>query len=597
MNRIILVVKHDYRYSVEYINSFKGSDQVIVYDETTPKFTEPAYYLCVRRVPFKLIPEGSKIGFVNTEQLTVPSKMEEYKTFALDNVEVFDFSLHNIELSGKGTHLPYLENVEETAFLKKCLEVPKKFNIGCIGSPSQYRSEKLKALIGLGLSVDFISDTFGEERDKRIGQCSVLLNLHYGPEFMIYEAVRCERLRFAGMKIVSLPCCDIPADIIVSDDLVSTFKGLFPDARSVTLGLCMIVKDESHIIHEALEATLPLIDTFSIVDTGSSDNTIQIVRDFYAKHGIEGTVHERPWKGFGESRTEALATCTGKMDYILMMDADDLMTFPPNTKEFLKRALNETKPNAGNVQIRRGANNSLEYHRTQIFKADDGWRYVGVLHEYPTNDKPNNRILKLPDDIIMIGRTMGNRSKMVDGPEKYRRDAATLLKALETEPENDRYVFYLAQSYRDACMNDEAVKWYKKRFEMGKWQEEMFVSAYNISKLLHDKEWAWKAHETCPHRSESLVNYITGCRMKGMWSQELFAMASYAASIPKPAQDCLFVEADIYRWRALDELGNVAAYTGHKEASKAAFIKLLHENQYPPSEKTRLENNLKACLN
>jgi len=597
MNRIILVSKQEYRYSVEYINSFKGDDLVIVYDNTTPKFTELAYYLCVRRVPFNLLPEGCKIGFVNTEQLTVPSKMEEYKKFALDNVDVFDFSLRNIEIAGKGTHLPYVENAEETVFLKNCLDVPKKFNIGCIGSPSEFRVEKLNSLISLGFTVDFINDTFGEERDKRIGQCSVLLNLHYEPEFTIYEAIRCERLRFAGMKIVSLPCSDVPSDIIVSDDLAATFKELFPEVRKVTLGLCMIVKDESHIIHEALEATLPLIDTYSIVDTGSSDNTTQIIKDFYAKHGIEGTVHEKPWKGFGESRTEALRTCDGKMDYILMMDADDLMVFPSNTKEIIIRALTELKPNAANVQIRRGANNSLEYHRTQIFKANDNWRYVGVLHEYPTNDKSDNRILRLPNEIIMIGRTMGNRSKIAEGQEKYRNDAATLLEALEKEPDNDRYVFYLAQSYRDAGMIPEAVHWYKKRFQMGKWQEEMYVSAYNISKLLHDKEWAWKAHEVCPHRSESLVSYIAVCRMKGMWSQELYAMAVYAATIPKPAQDCLFIEADVYNWRALDELGTVAAYTGHKEASKAAFIKLLHEKQYPSSEKSRLENNLKACLN
>ena len=119
------------------------------------------------------------------------------------------------------------------------------------------------------------------------------------------------------------------------------------------IGLCMIVKDEEHIIHESLAATLPLIDTYSIVDTGSSDNTIKIIKAFYKKHKISGTVHEKPWKGFGESRSEALKTCDGNMDYILMMDADDLMTFPQNSKEFLKKVLTEHKPNACNLEIRR----------------------------------------------------------------------------------------------------------------------------------------------------------------------------------------------------------------------------------------------------
>jgi glycosyltransferase involved in cell wall biosynthesis len=362
-----------------------------------------------------------------------------------------------------------------------------------------------------------------------------------------------------------------------------------------TIGLCMIVKDESHIIHEALQSTLALIDTYSIVDTGSSDNTIEIIKDFYKKHNITGEVHERSWKGFGESRTEALRTCDGKMDYILMMDADDLMVFPPQAKETLVKVLDDVRPNACNIEIRRGLNNSLEYHRTQIFKANDDWKYVGVLHEYPTNGKPC-KFVKLPKDIFMVGRTIGNRTKIAPGIEKYKKDAEILLAELEKEPENDRYVFYLAQSYRDAGMTDEAVKWYKKRFEMGKWKEEMFVSAYNISKLLHDKDWAWKAHEICPYRTESLVTYATQCRVKNMWSQEVFAMLVYAATISKPTQDCLFIESDVYLWRVFDELAIYAAFTGHKEICKQTCIRLLHERQYPASEKQRIENNLKACF-
>jgi len=595
MNRIILVQQSDYEYMVEYVNTFKGSDTIFVYDVNTPKFTEIAYYLCVRRVPFSLLPEGCKIGFVNTEQLSVASKMEEYNTYVKDNVEVFDYSLHNIKLSKKGVHLPYRENPEETAFLKKCLDVPKKFNICCIGGYSEFRMKKLKMLTDSGFTVKFITNTFGQERDRQIGECSVLLNLHYQEEFKVYESIRCERLRFAGMKVVTEPCADTPSDVIITEDIVSTIKELIQTAGSLKIGLCMIVKDESHIIHEVLESTLALIDTFSIVDTGSSDNTIQIIKDFYAKHGVSGEVHEKEWKGFGESRSEALRTCDGKMDYILMIDADDLMVFPPNSKTELKKILNELKPNACNVEIRRGENNCLEYHRTQIFKANDNWKYVGVLHEYPTNGK-QNRFVKLPDNIYMIGRTMGNRSKIAEGTEKYKKDAETLLAEVKKDPDNDRNIFYLAQSYRDAGMLDEAVEWYKKRFEMGRWREEMYVSAYNISRLLHSKEWAWKAHEVCPHRIESLVTYATQCRMKEMWSNEVFSMLTYASSIPKPTQECLFIEADIYLWRVFDELAISGAFTGRKDVCKQMCIKLLHDQKFPSFQKQRIENNLKACL-
>jgi len=357
------------------------------------------------------------------------------------------------------------------------------------------------------------------------------------------------------------------------------------------IGLCMIVKDESHIISEVLTATLPVIDTYCILDTGSTDNTIQIIKDFYSTAGIEGEVIQSDWKGFGASRSEALKLCDGKMDYILMIDADDLMVFPPNCKEFLYKTLEEHKPNACIVQIKRG---SFSYVRTQIFKANNAWRYVGVLHEYPTNDKLDNKMIRLPPEIYMIGRTLGNRSKQEGN--KYLKDAEVILKELEREPDNERYVFYLAQSYRDGGNIPEAIKWYKKRVEMGKWKEEQCVSAMNLARLLQDKDWAWRAHELNPKRNESLVWYASYCRAKNLFTPEVLAMIMYATTIAKPTEQVLFVENDIYDWRMWDELSIISYFLGRKDIAKQAGVRLLNDNLFPPEQRARIEKNLKAAL-
>lgn len=365
----------------------------------------------------------------------------------------------------------------------------------------------------------------------------------------------------------------------------------FPIITVPRIGLCMIVKDESHIVHEVLNSTVALIDTFCILDTGSTDNTIQIIEEFYQKAGIQGEVIRGNWKGFGTSRSEALKLCDGKMDYILMIDADDLMSFPPDCKIFLQQVLQQHQPNAAIVSIKRG---SILYERTQIFKASDSWRYVGVLHEYPTNDKPNNKIIRLPPEIFMVGRTMGNRSKQ-DG-NKYLRDAEVLLKEVEKEPDNDRYVFYLAQSYRDGGNIPEAIKWYKKRVEMGRWKEEQCVSAMNLARLLQDKDWAWKAHDLNPARNESLVHYASYCRSKNMFTPEVLAMIMYATTIAKPKDNVLFVESEVYDWRMWDELAVIAYHTGRKDIAKQAGSKLLSENLFPADQRARIENNLKCAL-
>lgn len=356
----------------------------------------------------------------------------------------------------------------------------------------------------------------------------------------------------------------------------------------IKLGLCMIVKNESHIIRESLTATLPLIDTYCIVDTGSTDNTIEIIQKFYEEHGIQGEVHQREWKNFGHNRSEALKLCDGKMDYILVIDADDLIAWVGDGKQELLDIL-RTNPNTVNFKIRQG---DLIYSRMQIFKANDGWKYHGVLHEFPGNGK-RNRVIDCPVGMFMTSRRLGDRSRCTD---KMKRDIAVLLKGVEDEPDNERYVFYLAQSYRDDGQTEEAVKWYTKRYEMGRWYEEKYMSAYNIAKLTHSKEWAWKAHECNPKRIECLVSYLSFCRSNNKYSCELLAMAIYASTIPKPTDQHLFLENDVYDWRVWDELSIIAFYCGRKDLAKKASEKLISDNKAPASQMERIKTNYKFSI-
>jgi hypothetical protein len=81
-----------------------------------------------------------------------------------------------------------------------------------------------------------------------------------------------------------------------------------------------------------------------------------------------------------------------------------------------------------------------------------------------------------------------------------------------------------------------------------------------------------------------------------MFSPELLAMIMYATTIPKPKENVLFVENDIYEWRMWDELCIIAFYTGRKDIAKQAAAKLLSENLFPPSQRARIEQNMKFSL-
>ena len=64
----------------------------------------------------------------------------------------------------------------------------------------------------------------------------------------------------------------------------------------------MIVKDEAHVIERCLNSVKPLIDKLLIVDTGSSDNTIQVINNWMNKEEIGGKVIKEKWQNFEHNR-------------------------------------------------------------------------------------------------------------------------------------------------------------------------------------------------------------------------------------------------------------------------------------------------------
>jgi glycosyltransferase involved in cell wall biosynthesis len=346
-----------------------------------------------------------------------------------------------------------------------------------------------------------------------------------------------------------------------------------------TLCLNMIVKDEARIIARCLAAVRPLISSWVIVDTGSTDGTQEIIRAQMAN--LPGELHERPWRNFGENRTEALTLCKGKADYTLIMDADDELVIPPGWQ------LPALDLDAYLLLLGAGG---FSMYRSQILRSALPWRYEGVLHEYPTCDQ-KIRQGKLPGLSVRM-HTDGARAA---DPEKYRKDARVLEEALAREPENTRYAFYLAQSYRDARLIDEAIAGYRRRAALGGAAEEVWYSLLEVAQL-GDRRGSPEneviaaylaAFEQRPSRAESLCNLARYCRSKGRFaSAYLFAAA--AAEVPMP-QDTLFVDGNVYQWRARDELAMAAQRTGRHEEAVRAATAILDGGKLPASERARVE--------
>jgi glycosyltransferase involved in cell wall biosynthesis len=357
------------------------------------------------------------------------------------------------------------------------------------------------------------------------------------------------------------------------------------------LCLSMIVKNESHIILECLKSVYKEIDYWVIVDTGSTDDTKEIITNFFKEKNIPGELHERPWVSFGHNRTEALELCKDKAEFVFMIDADD----------YLVGSLNfVSEPDVDGYIVRLGRE-EFSWWRSQIFRIESGWRYVGVLHEYAACDKPNPTLKRLEGDYRIVARTMGARNLNITPVEKYTKDAEVLEKALETEPGNVRYQFYLAQSYFDSQQFEKAEQAYIKRVEMGGWPEEVFYSLYRIGicKAMTNQPWNdileafLEAHNSRPNRAEPLFHIAQIYRMKFNKPALAYLFAKMAAEVPYPAQDILFVPDIVYKFGILDEVAATAYYAGQPLIGHAACMKLLKENRVPESEIPRIQKNLK----
>jgi len=362
------------------------------------------------------------------------------------------------------------------------------------------------------------------------------------------------------------------------------------------LTLSMIVKNEAPNIETCLESVAPYIDYYIICDTGSTDNTKEVIKNFFDSKGIPGEIHDHEWEDFGTNRSKALKLCHGKTQWGLMIDADDFITGKLPIEKFDKNLDGYV------VQIKRG---SFTWARAQIFNLGKKlWWYEEPLHEYAICEQPM-QVGKLEGDYAWEVRTAGCRSRQFENDvEKYKNDYEVLKKHLEKDPKSLRKQFYIAQSAFDARMYDVAEKEYLKRIELGGWEEEVFFSWMRIGicreilerPLTEVADAFMMAYEVKPNRAESLY-HLSCVYRKHNRPRDAFLISSHALTIPIPQNEILFVDHANYSWGILDEVATTAFYAGRIHMGLAACEKLLSEPYMPDDQRPRVESNRKAYMN
>jgi glycosyltransferase involved in cell wall biosynthesis len=349
-----------------------------------------------------------------------------------------------------------------------------------------------------------------------------------------------------------------------------------------TICLVMIVKNEAHIIDRLASSVRDHIDHYLILDTGSTDDTIEVARKAFA--GTPGHIFTAEWEGYGPSRNRAFqaAETAFRSDWLLHLDADDLFVGHIDLEQLATSSRPvETTYIHGN----------LSYQMTRLVPAGEGWHWKGRAHEYLTRDNDNGGREHMSTFYVQHVADGGNHG------DKAERELE-LLQQDWAEEHTPRTAFYMARTYQDIGRFDLAIVWYRNYLELDGWDEERWFARYSMGVCLlaneaHDYGCGvlWSAWGERKHRAEPLAKLAEHYRNTGQWVLAFTAFMMAMAHAPDPKQDRLFVDLDVYTWRMEYEGSISAYYVGELELGVALCASLLVNPDIPDVVREQVKVN------
>lgn len=205
-----------------------------------------------------------------------------------------------------------------------------------------------------------------------------------------------------------------------------------------TITGAVIVKDEERCIQRCLDTLLPLVDEVIIVDTGSLDNTVNIINN-YQSDKIK--LFNISWNDdFSEARNYAIQKST--CDYILFLDADEYIVTPRDEFSSSIRMLDNNE-NIENIAFCPGIkdhNSNISTSVRRLFKNNNSFFYSGFVHEELRCNAGSDSIADAFIDIEI--HHDGYLPTIFNDKDKDRRNHNLNLKNVHAEPTYLRWIFF-----------------------------------------------------------------------------------------------------------------------------------------------------------
>ena len=350
----------------------------------------------------------------------------------------------------------------------------------------------------------------------------------------------------------------------------------------VILSLVMIVKNEEDRIKVSLESVKGIADNFVIMDTGSEDGTVDIIKNYCNDNKIPLHLMEKTFPQpfhYANARNVVLDYADDKGDYLILLDCNDELKDGKNLRMFIDNYNGDASAFHICQQWWNGLS-SDKYYNSRLVKSKKGWRYKGAIHEYMWN--PNRKPgmdLKIEGFYLYQDRTLDDDKSL----KRFTRDEEVLEKEYsdnfkkisngELKHQDPRTVFYYAQTCMCLQKSEKCYLLNRERSEMDEkevegFPEEKYHAFYRcaeMSKLLnHSWEeslaWYYKAFDysttlfTSP-RAEPLYKIADYYKDKSL--QLAFMYIKRCCELKFPENVVLFIDRRIYeymRWVLLSEI-------------------------------------------
>lgn len=232
-----------------------------------------------------------------------------------------------------------------------------------------------------------------------------------------------------------------------------------------TFSIIIVCKDEERVIRRCLDAILPELkddDEIIVVDTGSTDKTLNIISDF----GVSVRLYYFKWiDDFAAARNFGISKA--KKDWIFFIDSDEILRSGglEQLRKDIRKAENHSlsteeivfSPKIVNI------NDDIGYNSPSIMKNNGNVIFEGCVHEYPISLSSDMKLVRLKLTDVIVDHD-GYKESVVENKDKAKRNTKLIKSILDKDPNNTRYYYFYYRDAKSLLTDEEYEKGMKEFF-------------------------------------------------------------------------------------------------------------------------------------